>query len=45
MAGHRLWSQWNLILKKAALEFGRALSDLRLMEVMCGNSANWPLNG
>ena len=32
------------MLKQAALEFGRALSDLRLMEVMCGNSANYPLS-
>ncbi len=32
------------MLKKAALEFGRALSDLRLMEIMSGNSVNLPLN-
>jgi hypothetical protein len=37
-------SLWDLMLKKAALEFGRALADLRLMEIMCGNSINYPLS-
>lgn len=31
------------MLKQAALEFGRALSDLRLMEITCGNLANQQL--
>jgi hypothetical protein len=41
---HGLWSLWDIMLKQAALEFGRALSDLRLMEMICGNSANYPLS-
>jgi hypothetical protein len=30
-----LWSLWDIMLKKAALEFGRALSDLRSLELAC----------
>jgi hypothetical protein len=30
-----LWSLWELMLKKAALEFGRALADLRALELTC----------
>jgi hypothetical protein len=34
---HGLWSLWDIMLKKAALEWGRALADLRFMEIFCGN--------
>lgn len=42
----RLWSLWEIMLKKAAWEFGRALSDLRLMEIAAGAPArmNMPLH-
>jgi hypothetical protein len=40
---HGLWSLWDIMLKKAALEFGRALADLRFMEIFCGNLANHQL--
>jgi hypothetical protein len=32
---HGLWSLWELMLKKAALEFGRACADLRMAEMTC----------
>jgi hypothetical protein len=32
------------MLKQAALEFGRALADLRLMATVCGNSVNYSLS-
>lgn len=31
------------MLKQAALEFGRALADLRFMEIFCGNLAGYQL--
>ena len=40
----RLWSLWQFMLKQAALEFGRALADLRLMSMVCGNSVNYQLS-
>src|SRR6516165_8380410 len=38
------WSLWELMLKQSALEFGRALADLRLMAMVSGNSANYQLS-
>lgn len=32
------------MLKQSALEFGRALADLRLMAMVCGNSVNYQLS-
>jgi hypothetical protein len=32
---HGLWSLWELMLKQAALEFGRAVAQLAVMEVGC----------
>jgi hypothetical protein len=32
---HGLWSLWDLMLKKAALEFGRSLADLAQLETVC----------
>ncbi len=32
------------MLKQSALEFGRALADLRLMAMLCGNSVNFNLS-
>jgi hypothetical protein len=34
-ATHGLRSLWEIMLKKAALEWGRALADLRFMEIFC----------
>ncbi|HZL30917.1 MAG TPA: hypothetical protein VFC54_07645 [Pseudolabrys sp.] len=41
---HGLWSLWDIMLKQAALEFGRSLADLRLMAMVSGNSVNFNLN-
>lgn len=32
---HGLWSLWAIMLKQAALEFGRGLVDLRMLEAVC----------
>lgn len=32
---HGLWSLWELMLKRSALEFGRSMADLRMIEMSC----------
>jgi hypothetical protein len=38
-----LWSLWDIMLKKAAFEWGRGLSDLRFMEIFFGNLFRYQL--